>query len=100
MIMINGNLEHVNDLSDVIRIVSESIGYEFAKKVEEICGEPSLEFEEQNFILTNEIENIKNKQIKSKDLFIEVLNIADDSLENNQYDEYIEQFDSIWEEDE
>lgn len=100
MIMINGNWEQVKDLSDVLRIVSENISYEFAQKVEEICGEPSIELEEENFLLQNKIENIKDKQRKSEELFIEVLNIADDSLENDQYDEYIEQFDSIWEEDE
>ena len=43
MIMINGNWEQVKDLSDVLRIVSENIGSEFAQKVEEICGEPSKE---------------------------------------------------------
>lgn len=36
MIMINGNWEQVKDLSDVLRIVSENIGNEFAQKVEEI----------------------------------------------------------------
>ncbi len=100
MIMINGNWEQVKDLSDILRIVSENIGDEFAQKVEEICGEPSIELEEENFLLQNKIENIKDKQRKSEELFIEVLNIADDSLENDQYDEYIEQFDSIWEEEE
>lgn len=99
MIMINGNWEQVIDLSDVLRIVSENIGDEFAQKVEEICGEPSEELQEENFILQNKIENIKDKQRKTEELFIEVLNIADDSLANNQYDEYIEQFDSIWEGD-
>ena len=43
MIMINGNWEQVKDLSDVLRIVSENIGSEFAQKVEEICGEPGEE---------------------------------------------------------
>lgn len=100
MIMINGNWEQVKDISDVIRIVSENIGCEFVQKVEEICGEPSIELEEENLLLQNKIENIKDKQRKSEELFIEVLNIADDSLENDQYDEYIEQFDSIWEEEE
>lgn len=37
--MINGNLEQVKDLSDVIRIVSENISDEFAQKVEEIIEE-------------------------------------------------------------
>lgn len=36
MIMINGNWEQVKDLSDVIKIVSENIGSEFAQKVKEI----------------------------------------------------------------
>ena len=43
MIMINGSWEQVKDLSDVLRIVSENIGNEFAQKVEEICGEQSEE---------------------------------------------------------
>lgn len=34
--MINGNWEKVKDLSDILRIVSENIGSEFAQKVEEI----------------------------------------------------------------
>lgn len=36
MIMINGNWEQIKDLSDVLRIISENIGSEFAQKVEEI----------------------------------------------------------------
>lgn len=36
MIMINGNWEQVKDLSDIVRIVKENIGDEFAQKVEEI----------------------------------------------------------------
>ena len=43
MIMINGNWEQVKNLSDILRIVSENIGNEFAQKVEKICGEPSEE---------------------------------------------------------
>lgn len=34
--MINENWEQVKDLSDVLGIVSENIGYEFAQKVKEI----------------------------------------------------------------
>ncbi len=36
MIMINGNWEQVKNLSDVLRIVYENIGSEFAQKVKEI----------------------------------------------------------------
>lgn len=39
MIMINGNWEKVKDLSDILRIVSENIGDEFALKVEDIIEE-------------------------------------------------------------
>jgi len=34
MIMINGNWEQVKDSSDILRIISENIGSEFANKVE------------------------------------------------------------------
>ena len=43
MIMINGNWEQVKDLSDVLRIVSENIGSEFAQKVEELFKEELYE---------------------------------------------------------
>lgn len=39
MIMINETWEQVKDLSDVLRIISENIGSEFAQKVEEIYEE-------------------------------------------------------------
>ncbi len=57
MIMINGNWEQVKDLSDVIRIVSENIGSEFAQKVEEICGEPS----EELYVAYQKLENEKDE---------------------------------------
>lgn len=100
MIMINGNWEQVIDLSDVLRIVSENIGSEFAQKVEEICGEPSLELEEQNFMLTNEIDNLNDRHKDIRKLFIEVLGLANDFLKNDEYDEFLEEFDSIWNGDE
>ena len=96
MIMINGNWEQVKDLSDVLRIVSENIGSEFAQKVEEICGEPSLELEEQNFMLTNEIDNLNDRHKYIRKLFIEVLGLANDFLKNDEYDEFLEEFDYIW----
>ena len=46
MIMINGNWEQVKDLSDVLRIVSENIGDEFAQKIEEICEDNENKIEE------------------------------------------------------
>lgn len=46
MIMINGSWEQVKDLSDVLRIVSENIGDEFAQKIEEICEDNENKIEE------------------------------------------------------
>ncbi len=46
MIMINGNWEQVKDLSDVLRIVSENIGNEFAQKIKEIFEENEYKIEE------------------------------------------------------
>lgn len=99
MIMINGNWEQVKDLSDIVRIVSENIGHEFAQKVKEICREPSAELEEENLMLVNKIDNLNDRHKNIKKLFIEVLNLADNMLKNNEYDEYIEEFDSIWDGD-
>lgn len=44
MIMINRNWEQVKDLSDILRIVSENISNEFARKVEEIFEEELYDF--------------------------------------------------------
>ena len=51
IILINDNWEQVKDLSDVVRIVEENIGFEFAREVEKICGEPSEDLEEENLML-------------------------------------------------
>jgi len=61
MIMINGNWEQVKDLSDVLRIVSENIGSEFAQKVEEICGEPSEELYAAYQKLENEKDELEQR---------------------------------------
>lgn len=72
--MINGNWEQVKDLSDVLRIVSENIGNEFAQKVEEICGEPSEE-------LYAEYQQLENK----KDELEQRCNDYDDIAESLDY---------------
>lgn len=89
MIMINGNWEQVKDLSDVSRIVSENIGSEFAQKVEE-----------QNLMLTNKIDNLNDRHKNIRKLFIQVLNFAEENLQNDEYENYIEEFDLIWNGDE
>jgi len=77
----------------VVRIVKENIGDEFAREVERICGEPSLDLEEQNFMLQNKIRNMEDAFKEARKIFIEVLDIADNTLENNEYDEFIEEYD-------
>ena len=92
--MINGNWEQVKDLSDILRIVSENFGDEFAQKVEEICGEPSAELEEENLILGNKINNLKNTQKELRELFIKVLNLAvEEQLSDEKADELLDDFD-------
>lgn len=95
MVFINDNWEQIKDLSDVVRIVKENIGDEFAREVERICGEPSLELEEQNFILENKIDNIEDRIKGIRELFIEVLNVDTNRLSKDEETEYIEKFDSI-----
>lgn len=74
MIMVNGNWEQVKDLSDILRVVSENIGDEFAQKVEEICGEPSKEL----YAAYQELEN-------EKDELEQRCNDYDDILESLDY---------------
>lgn len=78
MIMINGNWEQIKDLSDVLRIVSENIGNEFAQKVEVIFKEKLNENNE-----------------KIKDLFIEVLDLTGNLIDIDNYKQYIYKFDSM-----
>lgn len=78
MIMINGNWEQVKDLSDILRIISENISDEFAQKVEDIFN-------------TQVIDN--NEKIK--DLFIEVLDLIGDLIDDYAYKQYIEKFDFL-----
>lgn len=59
MIMINGNWERVKNLSDILKIVSENIGSEFAQKVEEIFKDNEYKIEE----LENKIAELEIKII-------------------------------------
>lgn len=84
MIMINGNWEQVKDLSDVLRIVSENIGNEFAQKVEEICGEPSEELYAAYQKLENEKYELERRCNDYDDISgsLDYLNKQLDILEN------------------
>lgn len=59
--MINGNWEQVKDLSDILRIVSENIGDEFAQKVKEIYGKPSEELYAAYQKLENEKDELEQR---------------------------------------
>lgn len=100
MIMINGQWEQVKDLSDILRIIYENIGDEFAQKVEEIFGEPSLELEEKNLMLENKIDNLKGTQKELRELFIKVLDLAvEEQLSDEKADELLDDFDAYLEGD-
>ena len=64
MIMINGNWEQVKHLSDVLIIVSENIGSEFAQNVEEIFESNECKIEE----LEMDISKLRLKEDVLKDL--------------------------------
>lgn len=82
MIMINGNWEQVKDLSDVLRVVSENIGDEFAQKVEEISvGQAKLYAAYQK--LKNEKDELEQRCNDCDDILesLDYLNEQIDKLE-------------------
>ena len=81
MIMINGKCEQVKDLSDVLRIVSENIGSEFAQKVEEICGEPSEELYAAYQKLENEKDELEQR-CNDYDDILESLDYLNEQIDN------------------
>lgn len=88
MIMINGSWEQVKDLSDILRIVFENIGYEFAQKIEEICGEPGEELYAAYQKLENEKDELEQRCNDYNDILgsLNYLNEQIDKLE-----EYIDE---------
>lgn len=79
MIMINGNWEQVKDLSDILRIVSENIGSEFALKVEEIFKDNENKIEE----LEIDISELRLKEDHLKDLNKQ-LDILENYIDKNK----------------
>lgn len=77
MIMINGNWEQVKDLSDILRIVSENIGDEFTRKVEEIFQVYKDKIEK----LENDIIELRLKRNYLKDLNKQL----NDYIDKNKY---------------
>lgn len=84
MIMINGNWEQINDLSDIVKIIKENIGDEFARKVEEICEEPTEELMAALQKLKSENEDLEQRCNDYDDLLesLDYLNEQMDKLEN------------------
>ena len=81
MIMMNGNWEQVKDLSDVLRIVSENIGDEFAQKVEKMCGEPSEELYAAYQKLENEKDELEQR-CNDYDDILESLDYLNEQIDN------------------
>lgn len=77
--MINGNWEQVKDLSDVLRIVSENIGDEFAQKVENIFQYNEDKIEE----LEIDIAELRQKEDHLKDLN-KKLDILENYIDENK----------------
>lgn len=79
MIMINENWDQVEDLSDVLRIVSENIGDEFAQKVEEVFQYNENKIEE----LEIDIAELRLKEDHLKDLNKQ-LDILENYIDENK----------------
>lgn len=58
MILINNQWEQIKDLSDIVRIAKENIGDEFAREIEKICGEPSLELRQKISELEDKVDEL------------------------------------------
>lgn len=87
IILINNNWEQVKDLSDIVCIVEENIGYEFAREVERICGEPSADLELEIIQLESKIEDMKTQTNDYNDMSAS-LNYLDEQLD--KLEEYID----------
>lgn len=79
MIMINGNWEKAKDLSDVLRIVSENIGDEFAQKIKEVFQDNEDKIEE----LEIDISELRLKECRIKDLNKQ-LDILENYIDENK----------------
>ena len=84
MIMINGNWEQVEDLSDIIRVAAENICDEFAQKIEEVFEDNKCKIEE----LELDISELRLKEDHLKDLNkqIDILeNYIDENKDGTDY---------------
>lgn len=99
MVLINDNWEQVKDLSDIVRIVKENIGDEFAREVDRIFDDFKY-IKEENLELEDDIKKLNNTQKELRELFIKVLDLAvEEQFTDEQADELLDDFDSIMESD-
>ena len=76
MIMINGNWEQVNNLSDILRIAAENIGDEFAQKIQEVFDDNEYKIEDLEMDISelrvkeNHLKNL-NKQLDILERYID-----------------------------
>ena len=67
IVYINDNWEQVKDLSDIVRIVKENIGDQFAREVERICGDYEIkisELEDENDSLYDRIRELNEEYVR------------------------------------
>lgn len=86
MILINNNWEQIKDLSDIVCIVNENIGDEFAREVERICrfGYNNIEkLKDRIYKLESEVEDMEVKTNNYDDISqsLDYLNEQLDKLE-------------------
>lgn len=77
--MINGNWEQVKDLTDILRIVSENIGDEFAQKVRKVFKDNEDKIEE----LEIDISELRLKEARLKDINKQ-LDILENYIDENK----------------
>lgn len=84
MIMINKQWEQVNDLSDIVRIVKENIGDEFAQKVEEIFNIQEEKLTQEIYDLENQVDDLQEKVDDCNDLITKMKNFIEDTKKKIQ----------------
>lgn len=84
MIMINENWEQIKDLSDIIRITKENIGYEFSQKVKEIFEDNECKIEELEMDISEL--RLKEDHLKNINRQLDILeNYINDNKDGTDY---------------
>lgn len=88
MILINNQWEQIDNLFDIVRIVKENIGDEFAREIEKVCGKASKGLEERIYELESELDDMEI-QTNDYDDILQSLNYLNEQLDKLQ--EYIDE---------